>query len=88
MHVQLEWDGNIEPDLAGYKLYVRGPGGEYTFGEGYEYETIPPEHTMAIIILPDGSWRMVLTAFDTEGLESDPSNEVEIIQSPQNIRIE
>lgn len=77
--VTLTWDANGEPDLAGYKVY-------YDVNTGAPYSgkvTMPladlsdadnPEFS---ITLPEGVfYYFVVTAYDTENLESGFSNEV------------
>lgn len=82
--VTLAWDANIEPDLAGYKLYWGLSSGNYEWnvdvGNVTEYtiKTIPP-------------WVLVFyaaTAYDTDGNESDYSNEVKhvIVPEPTDLR--
>jgi len=83
MDVTLEWNPNPESDLAGYKIYFgQTKGGPYT-GAGSPiviaytaqgFVLASPE--WRIPTLADGTWYFVVTAFDTEGLESGYSNEV------------
>lgn len=78
--VTFGWDANTESDLAGYKLYQSATSGDYS---GAVPIDIPlsalahpgdPEYTQTGV--GDGTWYWVLTAYDTEGLESGYSNEV------------
>ena len=89
-NVSFRWDANSEPDLAGYKLY-RGmsSGGPY-----YHVKDISPSLTeITDMDVPDGEWFWVLTAYDTEGLESGYSDEQTTIldstppDPPQNLTI-
>lgn len=77
--VTFQWDPNAEPDLAGYRLYISAVAGQYQYG------TASPNFVAEIPVgtttytqpdVPDGLWNWVLTAYDTEGMESGPSNEV------------
>jgi len=79
------WQPNTEPDLAGYRIYISGTSGQYTYGAANAYTTVglsadpgsgPHTITMA------GTYFFVVTAYDTEGFESDPSNEVTAIILP------
>ena len=86
--VSLEWDANTEPDLAGYKIYYDTDSGEPYEGTGASQGSSPitvpigdltdsdnPEYTLTG--LTDGvTYFFVVTAYDTEDLESDYSNEV------------
>ena len=74
MVVTLQWDPNTEPDLAGYMVYYNtgssGPPYDSTVDVGNV--TTYPLHG-----LTDGvTYFFVVSAYDTEGLESDYSNEV------------
>lgn len=68
--VKLIWDGNSEPDLAGYKVYIGTASRNYnspvTIGIVSEY----PLDGLGV-----GKWYIAVTAFDTAGNESAYSNE-------------
>jgi hypothetical protein len=83
--VTLAWDANTEENLAGYKVHYGRASGNYDgAGSGSEPSpiTVPlsslvassPEFTVRD--LPDGTYYFVVTAFNTDGLESGYSNEV------------
>jgi hypothetical protein len=70
--VTLAWDANTEPDLAGYMIY-------YGFAsQSYDYVVdVGDQATFTISDLEDGhTYYFAVTAYDTENLESDFSNEV------------
>jgi len=70
--VTLAWDANSEVDLAGYRLY-------YGLGSGQYDEIIDVGNvtTNTVTGLEAGlTYYFVVTAYNTAGLESDPSNEV------------
>lgn len=69
--VTLQWDANTEPDLAGYKIYHGTESGVY--GEPIDAGNVT-EYT--VTGLEERQYFFVVTAHDTEGLESDYSNEV------------
>ena len=76
-NVTFTWDSNSESDLAGYRLYQSQTSGVYTFGDGNQVATILAGiETVQIIDIPDGVYFWVLTAYDADGNESGPSNEV------------
>ena len=76
-NVTFEWDANSESDLAGYRLYQSQTPGVYTFGDGNQVATISTgTETVQITDVLDGTYFWVLTAYDTNGNESGPSNEV------------
>ena len=74
----LTWDPNSETDLAGYNIYIRVEGDEYVeplvtiteLSQNPKYDgTLEiPEDTLI-------TYYWVATAFDTDDLESDYSNE-------------
>ena len=71
------WDANTETDLAGYRLYQSDTAGQYTFGAEHAIATVPAgTETATVADVADGTWFWVLTAHDTSGNESEPSNEV------------
>lgn len=87
MNVTLAWDPNSETDLAGYKVYYgAASGGPYNgagASGGNSPITVPlgslanqslPEYS--VNNMPNQTWYFVLTAYDTEGLESGYSNQV------------
>lgn len=77
--VNFAWNANTEPDLAGYRLYRSNTSGVYTFGEINAVAIFGAVATTGTETdVPDGTWYWVLTAFDTEGNESGPSNEVTV----------
>ena len=79
------WDPNTEPDLAGYRIYYTSVPGEYVFG-GFESPNFlaeiacgPGDATCCTYVkqnLSGPGFFFVATAFDTDGFESLPSNEL------------
>ena len=75
-----EWIANPETDLAGYRVYRSTTSGSYTFGDFFAFAKYP------VMLAPKtppfagphipGTYYFVVTAFDTGGFESQPSNEV------------
>lgn len=75
--VTLSWNPNTETDLAGYRLYQSAVSGQYTFGADAAVAEIPAgTETVTLENIADGTYYWVLTAYDTDGNESGPSNEV------------
>ena len=75
--VVFEWDPNSEEDLAGYRLYQTTTPGSYIYGEENAIGIIPiGTETYTLTMNVDGTFFWVLTAYDTAGNESGPSNEV------------
>jgi hypothetical protein len=87
MDVTLAWDANSEADLRGYKLYYgTTQGGPYNgigSSDGGSPILIPlsslPDPTspgIAVRGIAEGTYYFVVTAYNTEGVESGYSNEV------------
>lgn len=70
--ITLEWDPNSEPDIAGYKVY-------YGLQSGYYTNTIDVgNYTTCVISGLDSAktYYFAATAYNTDGYESNYSNEV------------
>ncbi len=73
--VRLYWDANTEQDLAGYVLVWGSSPGVYT-----QSATLAPDAvTHEVTSLPDGTWYFAIRAFNTTGLHSGYSNEVQVV---------
>ena len=80
------WDANSETDLAGYRIYFSDAPGDYVFGGSsspnflVEKPCAPGDQTCCTYIkasLGGGpGYYYVATAYDINGFESLPSNEV------------
>ena len=90
MDITLAWDANIEPDIAGYKVYYEAdsPGDPYE-GTGATEGDSPIDvgnvASFTLTNLDDAHiYYLTVTAYNTSNLESDYSNEV----STQNCTVE
>ena len=79
------WDANTEPDLAGYRIYFTLDPGVYEFGGQASQNFLaeipcpPNDDTCCIYNKPNltgPGYFFVATAYDTDGFESLPSNEI------------
>jgi len=70
--VILAWDANSEEDLAGYRLHYGYESGVY--GITIDVGNVTTYEVTGLAV--DQDYYFVLTAYDTEDLESDYSNEV------------
>ena len=71
----LTWAANVEPDLAGYKIYVGTNSGTYNF-PGSPF-VIGKVSSYTISNLPKGqTYNFALSAYDNAGNESSLSAEV------------
>ena len=71
--VCLEWDPISDPDLAGYKIFVRAEGGVYDYNNPAWQGT---ETTCSFPLADGETFYIVGRAFDTEGLEGEDSDEL------------
>jgi hypothetical protein len=92
--VTLAWDANTETDLAGYNIYYDISSGPPYYGTGADQGDSPitvlredldeeqyPEFTITGLE-DDQDYYFALTAFDSDGNESDYSNEVSTAGGP------
>ena len=70
--VQVTWNPNTEPDLAGYRLYVGEASGQYDDPVDMGNVT---GHVMEITPEYGATYYFALTAYDTSGNESGYSDE-------------
>jgi hypothetical protein len=79
--IELSWNPNRETDLAGYKVYV-----SRAQNAGYQlYSSIYGNYTAAVIKITGGpTVYLSVTAFNTSGVESIPSNLVIIDRYHRN----
>lgn len=70
--INVSWNPNTEPDLAGYRLYVGEASGQY--GEPVDVGNVTG-HVMEITPQHGATYYFALTAYDTSGNESGYSDE-------------
>jgi hypothetical protein len=69
--ISLAWDSSVSPGIAGYKVYVGNSSG--TYGAPI---TTGNQTSFTVTGLTSGTYYFAVTAFDSQGNESDFSNEV------------
>lgn len=76
--VQLAWDSNPDPTVAGYRLYWG------TASQSYSFVDDTGRATSAIVsnLVPGAVYFFAVTDYDTNGLESDFSPEVSYTNNP------
>lgn len=75
-NITLEWDSNIESNMAYYNIY-RSDDGQMSWNQINSEPIIHQgtgTETWIDINVSDGSYAWYVTAIDTSGLESNPSN--------------
>jgi hypothetical protein len=82
----ISWDPNTEPDLEGYVLYGKqgSPDPPFDYVDSYpEVDLADPLNPRAVItdLESDVTYYFAVTAYDTEGNESDYSNIVSVFKS-------
>ena len=80
----ISWDPNTEPDLEGYVLYGKqgSPEPPFDYVDSYpEVDLADPLNPRAVItdLESDVTYYFAVTAYDTEGNESDYSNTVSFL---------
>ena len=79
----IAWDPNNEENLAGYVLYVDDGFSEilYEYVDAYPLEDLDPEYPSVIVtdLRDDLAYYFVVTAYDSDGNESDYSDEICVI---------
>ena len=89
--VTFAWNPNPEPDIAGYRLHFGDVSGVYTRTVDCGNVTTFPVSLDWDRALQTGTERyVVVTAYNTFGLESLPSNELDLgsrPSAPQNPRV-
>jgi len=81
--ITLAWDPNAEPDVVGYNLYVRVNDSEYSLLYGMTLDDIVPANPQFTVtnLETDVAYDFVVTAENADGLESDFSNVVSVLNS-------
>ena len=69
-YLTLVWDRNPEPDIAGYKVYYGRVSGDYT-----QLVTVPKPRAV-IGVSGSKTTYFAVTAYNTDGVESELSEEV------------
>lgn len=87
------WDPNSEADLAGYYVYYRPVGGAWDNARrsAAVAPSPTPRYNLLTIVTANGNYEIMVTAFDTAGNESGPSNIVPFVVdlpgAPRNHRL-
>lgn len=71
----ISWEGTLEPDLAGYRLFVGTVPGAY----GPPQTILVPSTSISCAeagIISDGQYYITVTAYDTAGNESEKATEL------------
>ena len=78
IEITLQWTPNNEPNLAGYRVFYRVESQPYDYEYPY-WESIDPVCTIYDLD-ETKTYYFVVRAFDTNGSESDNSNEVLLME--------
>jgi hypothetical protein len=71
--VTLAWDASPDPDVAGYHLHY-GTNGSGSYQVAIDCGNVTTNTVTGLV--PGVTYWFVVTAYNTSGLESDPSNEI------------
>ena len=72
--VIVQWAANLDPDIAGYRVYQGTRPGSY----GYSIDVGNVTSFTASNLQVDSTYYFAITAYDSAGNESSPSEEVHI----------
>ena len=78
--IGLSWAPNSESDLAGYKLYRGSSTGQYNWVKDAGLSTIIQVDSLT----PNQTYYFTVTAYNTQNLESEPSNVVQVTPTPDS----
>jgi hypothetical protein len=78
MDITLQWAPNKEPDVTGYKVFLREKSQSYNYNAPY-WETIEAKCTIYDLDTTK-TYYFVVKAFDIDGFTSSNSNEVGLIE--------
>ena len=78
MDITLQWAPNNEPDVAGYKVFLREESQSYNYNAPY-WETMEAKCTIYDLDTTK-TYYFVVKAFDIDGFTSSNSNEVGLIE--------
>ena len=78
--IGLSWAPNSESDLAGYKLYRGSSTGQYDWVKDAGLSTIIQVDSLT----PNQTYYFTVTAYNTQNLESEPSNVVQVTPTPDS----
>jgi predicted phage tail protein len=87
------WDANTESDLAGYNLYWRVTGTAWDDARRVAVaKSASPTFNLLNVITANGNYEIMVTAIDSAGNESGPSNIVPFVVdlpgAPRNNRVQ
>jgi fibronectin type 3 domain-containing protein len=73
-------DGSVIIDLAGYRIYYGTASGNYTGSINVvgKNSTSMPVTTLVSTVPAPGTYYIVVTAYDSSGIESNYSNEITV----------
>ena len=88
LFVVLAWDASPTPTVTGYKLYYEYRENVDGLGEVRTVEVIDVGNVLTYTIdVPAGRhWYFTVTAYDANGNESEPSNEVNTIPKKPDLQ--
>jgi Fibronectin type III domain len=81
--ITLAWDPSAEMNIEGYNLYARVDNSEYNLVYTLTLDEVDPANPQFVVmdLEKEVAYDFVVTALDSDGLESDFSNEVSVLNS-------
>lgn len=83
----LTWDEYTDPTGIGIRIYQTTEKGIYNFGKDYAIADVSSDVNEVSICINLDTLYFVATAYNTD-IESEPSNEIEVLGSPDSPKIE
>lgn len=74
--IQLYWDIDYSPAVAGYKLFVRERDQEFNYDSPYTTTNADTRNATVYDLVEDKSYAFVVRSYDAFGNMSEPSNEL------------
>ncbi len=87
VNITFVWDASADPDVIGYRLYRGFSSGAYIIGDDPPFAEIPAGTHQVTVATEGDKCFFILTAYDTNGNESMPSNELILLGRPTGFRI-
>jgi len=81
--ITLAWDPSAQMNIAGYNLYARIDNSDYNLVYTLTLDEVDPANPQFVVMDLEKTvaYDFVVTALDSDGLESDFSNEVSVLDS-------
>ncbi len=87
VNVTFVWKPSEDSTIVGHRLYRGFLSGAYIIGVDPPFAEIPVGTDQVTVLTEGEKCFFILTAYDANGNESMPSNEITLLGSPKDFRI-